>query len=142
MADFAQRIGVSGRSKALRSGELALPRYLEQLEGVFNVREPEVLAFLPEPNRFERLQREAAALQAQYPDPDSRPRLFGLPVGVKDIFHVDGFPTQAGSRLPAERLGGQQARCVGRLRTQGALILGKTVTTEFAYFAPGPTRNP
>jgi Asp-tRNA(Asn)/Glu-tRNA(Gln) amidotransferase A subunit family amidase len=142
MADFAQRVGVSSLTKALRSGELALPRYLEQLEEVFSTREPEVLAFLPEPDRFGRLQREAAALQARYPEPEGRPSLFGLPVGVKDIFHVDGFPTQAGSRLPAERLGGEQARCVGRLRAQGALILGKTVTTEFAYFAPGPTRNP
>jgi Asp-tRNA(Asn)/Glu-tRNA(Gln) amidotransferase A subunit family amidase len=139
MADFAPRVDVSSLTKALRSGELALPRYLEQLEEVFSTREPQVLAFLPEPDRFARLQREAAALQARYPEPEGRPSLFGLPVGVKDIFHVDGFPTQAGSRLPAERLGGEQARCVGRLRAQGALILGKTVTTEFAYFAPGPT---
>ena len=142
MADFAQRVGVSSLTKALRSGDLALPRYLEQLEEVFSTREPEVLAFLPEPRRFERLQKEAAALQARYPAPEGRPSLFGLPVGVKDIFHVDGFPTQAGSRLPAERLGGEESRCVGRLRAQGALILGKTVTTEFAYFAPGRTRNP
>ena len=142
MADFAQRIGVPSLIKMLRSGELALPRYLEQLDEVFSTREPEVLAFLPEPHRFERLHAEAEALLALYPAPEGRPSLFGLPVGVKDIFHVDGFPTQAGSRLPAERLGGEQARCVGRLRVQGALILGKTVTTEFAYFAPGPTRNP
>jgi Asp-tRNA(Asn)/Glu-tRNA(Gln) amidotransferase A subunit family amidase len=44
--------------------------------------------------------------------------------------------------LPAACLAGEQARCVSRLLAQGGLILGKTVTTEFAYFAPGPTRNP
>ena len=142
MAETAPPVGVSSLTTALRSGELSLPRYLEQLQEVFSAREPEVLSFLPEPNRFERLHAEAEALQARYPAPEGRPSLFGLPVGVKDIFHVDGFPTQAGSRLPAERLGGEQARCVSRLRAQGALILGKTVTTEFAYFAPGPTRNP
>jgi Asp-tRNA(Asn)/Glu-tRNA(Gln) amidotransferase A subunit family amidase len=142
VAGTEAKVGSSSLTRTLRSGKLALPRYLEQLEERFNAREPEVLGFLPEPNRFERLRREAQALQARYPDPESRPTLYGLPVGVKDIFHVDGFPTRAGSRLPAERLAGEQARCVSRLRAQGALILGKTITTEFAYFAPGPTRNP
>jgi Asp-tRNA(Asn)/Glu-tRNA(Gln) amidotransferase A subunit family amidase len=68
--------------------------------------------------------------------------LFGVPVGVKDIFHVAGFVTRAGSRLPAELLQGPEAESVARLKAAGVLILGKTVTTEFAYFAPGPTRNP
>ncbi len=63
-------------------------------------------------------------------------------VGVKDIFHVDGFETRAGSRLPPKVLRGPEAPCVTALKKAGALILGKTVTTEFAYFAPGPTRNP
>ncbi len=49
---------------------------------------------------------------------------------------------RAGSKLPAEEFTGIQASSVTRLRDAGALILGKTVTTEFAYFAPGPTRNP
>jgi Asp-tRNA(Asn)/Glu-tRNA(Gln) amidotransferase A subunit family amidase len=63
-------------------------------------------------------------------------------VGIKDIFHVEGFPTQAGSQLPPEVLKGRQAQSVTLLRDAGALIIGKTVSTEFAYFAPGPTRNP
>jgi Asp-tRNA(Asn)/Glu-tRNA(Gln) amidotransferase A subunit family amidase len=63
-------------------------------------------------------------------------------VGVKDIFHVDGFVTRAGSEVPAELLQGTEAESVRRLKAAGALIMGKTVTTEFAYFAPGPTRNP
>ena len=65
-----------------------------------------------------------------------------MAVGVKDIFHVDGFVTQAGSRLPAHELQGNEAESVTRLKDAGALIFGKTVTTEFAYFSPGPTRNP
>ena len=127
---------------ALRSGELSLFAYLDDLEAHFAAREPDVLAFVPENGRFPRLRREAEELYANYPDPDGRPLLFGVPVGVKDIFHVDGFITQAGSKLPAEILQGGEAVSVTAARQAGALIMGKTVTTEFAYFAPGPTRNP
>ena len=115
---------------------------LDRLESLFAEREPEVLAFLPEEGRFERLRREASALEARWPDPERRPPLFGVPVGVKDIFHVDGFETGGGSRLPPEILRGSEAASVTTLREAGALILGKAVSTEFAYFAPGPTRNP
>jgi Asp-tRNA(Asn)/Glu-tRNA(Gln) amidotransferase A subunit family amidase len=127
---------------ALRQGELELKDYLEQLEVQFDAENERIQAFLPEEGRFERLLREAAVLEARYPEPESRPPLFGVPVGVKDIFHVDGFPTRAGSRLPAELLAGPEAESVTLLKQAGALILGKTVTTEFAYFGPGPTRNP
>ncbi len=115
---------------------------LPSLETHFNAREPSVLAFVPEEGRFDRLRREAKALLKRYPDPEKRPPLFGVPIGVKDIFHVDGFITRAGSRVPPAAIQGAEAESVTRLRNAGALILGKTVTTEFAYFAPGPTRNP
>jgi Asp-tRNA(Asn)/Glu-tRNA(Gln) amidotransferase A subunit family amidase len=104
--------------------------------------EPELQTLLPEPNRRERLLREADALLARFPDPAKRPPLFGILVGVKDIFRVDGFVTRCGSALPPELFAGPEAECVTKLRKAGALILGKTVTTEFAYFEPGPTRNP
>ena len=126
----------------LRSGELSLPEYLEHLERRFQEVEADVMSFLPEENRFERLHQEAAALLKKYPQFINRPPLFGVPVGIKDIFHVDGFMTQAGSQLPSEMLQGRQSQAVSILREAGAFILGKTVTTEFAYFAPGPTRNP
>ncbi|MEE9215913.1 MAG: amidase, partial [Anaerolineales bacterium] len=116
--------------------------YFEQLEANFEARESEVQAFLPEEDRFSRLREHYKALEERFPDRESRPSLFGLPVGVKDIFHADGFETHAGSKLPADRLTGQQATSVTQLKDAGALVLGKTVTTEFAYFAPGPTRNP
>ncbi len=128
--------------RALRSEEAALGATLDELAKVFDRREPEVRAFLPEPGRFDRLRREAAALGERFPIVAHRPPLFGLPVAVKDIFHVDGFPTRAGSRVPPELLAGPEAAAVTALKAAGALILGKTVTTEFAYFAPGPTRNP
>lgn len=116
--------------------------YFEQLEVNFDARESEIRAFLPEEHRFSRLRDEYRALEERYPDPEARPPLFGLPVGVKDIFHAEGFETHAGSKLPADRLAGEQASSLTLLKDAGALVLGKTVTTEFAYFAPGPTRNP
>ena len=108
----------------------------------FEAREPSIHAFLPEEGRFDRLREEAHGLGARFPGAGDRPPLFGVLVGVKDIFHVSGWPTRAGSRLPAEALAGPEAESVSRLKAAGALMLGKTVTTEFAHFMPGPTRNP
>lgn len=68
--------------------------------------------------------------------------LAGVPLGVKDIFQVDGFETRAGSALPPEVFAGPEASLVTRLRAAGCLVAGKTVTAEFASVAPGPTRNP
>jgi Asp-tRNA(Asn)/Glu-tRNA(Gln) amidotransferase A subunit family amidase len=129
-------------ARAFRTAELPISDYISQLESYFFSREPSVLAFVPEENRFGRLHTEAEALQAHFPDPENRPPLFGVLVGLKDIIHVGGFSTQAGSRLPAKELQGAEAECATKLKKAGALILGKTVTTEFAFFSPGPTRNP
>jgi len=126
----------------LRTGVFSLPEFLTQLEAHYEEREASIHAFIQEENRFIRLHKDAESLLTRYPDLVSRPRLFGALVGVKDIFHVGGFTTQAGSRLPADVLQGREAESVTRLKEAGALILGKTVTTEFAYFSPGPTRNP
>ncbi|HKJ84546.1 MAG TPA: amidase [Spirochaetia bacterium] len=119
----------------LRAGLAAI---LDRVDSI----EPHVHALLPEPDRRERVLAEMETLLARYPEPASRPPLFGVPVGVKDIFHADGFRTRAGSRLPASLLEGPEASTVSRLLAAGAIIIGKTVTTEFAYFQPGPTRNP
>jgi Asp-tRNA(Asn)/Glu-tRNA(Gln) amidotransferase A subunit family amidase len=126
----------------MRSGQLLLPDFLAQVEARFVEHEPAILALLPEEDRFNRLHEDVDTLALSYPDLIKRPVLFGALVGVKDIFHVEGFVTQAGSRLPSELLQGQEAKSVTKLKEVGALIFGKTVTTEFAYFFPGPTRNP
>lgn len=68
--------------------------------------------------------------------------LHGVPVAVKDIFDTADMPTEFGSALYAGRIPSRDATVVSLLRAAGAVILGKTVTTEFAYFAPGKTRNP
>ena len=126
----------------LRSGHMLLPDFLAQLESRLMQHEPSIESLIPDEKRFDRLYDEAAALVLAYPDLIKRPLMFGAPIGVKDIFHVEGFRTRAGSKLPAELFQGEEARSVYRLLEAGALFFGKTVTTEFAYFSPGPTRNP
>jgi len=68
--------------------------------------------------------------------------LHGLPVGVKDIIDTADLPTENGALMDAGRRPSEDAAIVRRLRAAGAIVLGKTVTTECAHFAPGKTRNP
>jgi len=68
--------------------------------------------------------------------------LNGIPVGVKDIFDTKDMPTEDGTVLHAGRQPTEDATAVALLREAGAIILGKTVTTELAVYAPGKTCNP
>jgi len=128
--------------KKLRWDERALPVMIESLCARLAAIEPLVVAFVTEADRCARLRHQAAELARRWPDPASRPPLYGMTVGVKDIFHVDGFVTRAGSSLPPDLFVGQQAAVVTALQEAGALVVGKTVTAEFAHAEPGPTRNP
>jgi Asp-tRNA(Asn)/Glu-tRNA(Gln) amidotransferase A subunit family amidase len=93
------------------------------------------------------LDRDHALRQAQAAD-DHRKHgkalgpLHGVPVGIKDIFDTGDMPTEMGSPLWAGRTPRGDAAAVARLRAAGAVIMGKTVTTEYAYYQPGKTRNP
>lgn len=68
--------------------------------------------------------------------------LHGLPVGLKDVIDTKGIPTENGTPIDAGRVPAEDAWIVARLRAAGAIILGKTVTTECAFLHPGRTRNP
>ena len=68
--------------------------------------------------------------------------LHGVPVGIKDIIDTTDMPAECGSVLHAGRLPVHDATVVALLRAAGAVIMGKTVTTEFATYSPGKTRNP
>lgn len=129
-------------ASGLRAGQLDLLTYIHEICDCIDAEEPYIQALLPEQDRCDRLIAEAKALQLRFPDPARRPPLYGIPVGVKDVFRVNGFPTQAGSQLPSELFTGSEASCVSTLRSAGALVLGKTISTEFAWVEPGPTRNP
>lgn len=133
---------LAAAARSLRAGETEPNEYIGTLEGRAERFEPRIETLLDEPDRWGRLDREARALEARFDDPAIRPPLFGVPVGVKDIFTVEGFPMNAGSTVPPETVTGPEADSVRALKDAGALVLGRTVTTEFAYFEPGPTRNP
>jgi Asp-tRNA(Asn)/Glu-tRNA(Gln) amidotransferase A subunit family amidase len=85
---------------------------------------------------------QARALDRHKADGGRIGPLHGVPVGIKDIFDTTDYPTECGSPILAGRRPEADAAAVRRLREAGAVIIGKTVTTEFAYFHPGKTRNP
>ena len=68
--------------------------------------------------------------------------LHGVPIGVKDVIDTNDLPTEMGSPIYAGHRPGNDAACVSLLRAAGAIILGKTITCEFAGMTPGATRNP
>lgn len=119
----------------VRGGEWSIADEIDRAWGRVVASDPFVRAMLPEPDRLPRLVRAAAGVRPDAP-------LAGALIAVKDVFNVDELPTRAGSRLLPEEFAGPEASVVTRLRDAGALVLGKNHTTEFAYFAPAPTRNP
>ena len=89
------------------------------------------------------LDPEVARGQAESRDAaPGKGRLHGVPIGIKDIIDTADMPTECGSPIHSGNRPAQDAACVTRLREAGAVILGKTVTTEFATFKPPKTRNP
>jgi Asp-tRNA(Asn)/Glu-tRNA(Gln) amidotransferase A subunit family amidase len=96
---------------------------------------------------FVHLDRDHALAQARALDERRRKGaaigpLHGIPVGIKDIIDTEDYPAECGSPVFAGRRPRRDATLVAKLRSAGAIIIGKTVTTECAYFHPGPTRNP
>jgi Asp-tRNA(Asn)/Glu-tRNA(Gln) amidotransferase A subunit family amidase len=86
---------------------------------------------------------DAALAQARMLDAGPwRGPLHGLPLGVKDLFDTADLPTTYGSDVYAGHRPAADAATVALCREAGAVLAGKTVSTEFAYFHPGPTRNP
>ena len=127
---------------ALQKGEVSLKKLINEVCDRIEAHEPQLQALLPEPERRRRLLQEAEVLEQNHSEFKQRPALYGVLLGVKDIIHADGFSTRAGTCLPAHLFQGPEAGLVTRLRQAGALILGKTVTTEFAHLTPALTTNP
>jgi Asp-tRNA(Asn)/Glu-tRNA(Gln) amidotransferase A subunit family amidase len=106
-----------------------------------------VRALEPKVQAWTFLDEEHALKQARAVDESRRSgealgALHGVPVGLKDIIDTADMPTENGTVLHKGRTPRQDATVVTMLRAAGAVILGKTVTTECAYFSPGKTRNP
>ena len=93
------------------------------------------------------LEEELALKQAREADQLQRKGhplgpLHGIPVGIKDIIDTSGWPTEDGTVLHAGRRPDRDAAVISNLQAAGAVIMGKTVTTELAVYSPGKTRNP
>ncbi len=133
LSAFAAREQITGG--ALRAVELAggcLARIAEHEETV------QAWTRLDESLVIDQAQRLDALRQTGHP----LGPLHGLPVGIKDIIDTRDMPTENGNVLDAGRQPEQDAWIVSRLRAAGAVVMGKTVTTECAYLAPAKTRNP
>ena len=121
-------------------GAISAEEYIRTCLERIAARDPEIRAFI-------HLVPEQAVAAARIRD-DERRRgsplgpLHGVPVAIKDIFDTADFPTENGSPLFAGRRPDRDAAVVAKLRAAGAVILGKTVTTECAFYHPGATRNP
>ncbi|HXD98134.1 MAG TPA: amidase [Candidatus Acidoferrum sp.] len=133
-------LGVREAADRIRRGEVSSVALVEACLSRVRALEPEVLAWA-------HVDADGALAAARERDAEAkagRPRgpLHGVPVGIKDIFDVAGMPTTAGAREFAHTRPTRDSGAVARLRTAGAVILGKTHTTQFAYRDPSPARNP
>lgn len=138
MAD--EPLTITAAAPLIRSGELTPSELLEQCLRRIDVYEPKVQAWVYLDR--ERARRDAAHLTDAVKKGDYRGPLHGIPIGVKDIIDVFDMPTGCGSKLWANSYARRDATVVERLRAAGALILGKTVTTPYAFTDPPKTRNP
>jgi aspartyl-tRNA(Asn)/glutamyl-tRNA(Gln) amidotransferase subunit A len=135
------RLSIAEAGALLAAGEVSA---IELAEATFDrIRETE-----PDVHAYVRVFQDEAFAAAKASDA-SRARgvaggpMDGIPIGVKDLFYATEGPTEAGSRVLEGHTGGFDATAVARLRAAGAVIVGKTVTHEFAYgMNVPPTRNP
>jgi len=129
-------LGAAGLVARLASGDVSAEGLAQACLERAALREPTVRAFARlEP---ERVLEAARALDRA----GARGPLHGLPLGVKDVIDTFDLPTEYGSPIYAGHRPAADAACVALARGHGALVMGKTVTTEFATHAPGPTTNP
>ena len=133
-------LSASDAARAISEGSISSEQLVEACLARIRAAEPQVQA-------WQYLDPEHALAQARARDLDhkeGRPSgsLHGVPVGIKDIIDTTDMPTEDGTVLHAGRAPDDDATVVAMLRAAGAVIMGKTVTTECATFAPGKTRNP
>ena len=133
-------LSASDAARAIRDGAITSEQLVEACLARIREAEPQVQAW-----HF--LDPQHALAQARVRDEQHRAGaaagpLHGVPVGLKDIIDTADMPTEDGTVLHAGRTPARDATVVAMLRAAGAVILGKTVTTECAYYYPGKTRNP
>jgi Asp-tRNA(Asn)/Glu-tRNA(Gln) amidotransferase A subunit family amidase len=135
MANLHQ-LGATDAARKLATREITAQALLADCIGRIREREPTLHAWTH--LAFERAAERARWLDAQ----PSAGLLHGLPIAVKDLFDTFDMPTSYGSPIYAGHRPASDAASVALARAAGAIVVGKTVTTEFATFHPGPTCNP
>jgi Asp-tRNA(Asn)/Glu-tRNA(Gln) amidotransferase A subunit family amidase len=133
-------LSASEAARLIREGVISAEQLVEACVERVREADPQIQAWAYFDHDYALTQARAAdALRLE-----GRPTgpLHGVPVGIKDIFDTADMPTEYGSVLYAGRTPSRDAAVVALLRAAGAVIMGKTVSTEFAYFSPGKTRNP
>jgi Asp-tRNA(Asn)/Glu-tRNA(Gln) amidotransferase A subunit family amidase len=127
-------------AREIREGRLTSEELVQSCLERIRSLEPKVQAwqFLDEEHAL----AQARALDERKRSGEPIGPLHGVPVGIKDIIDTADMPTENGTVLHKGRTPREDAAVVRMLRAAGAVILGKTVTTECAYFNPGKTRNP
>ena len=133
-------LGAVEAARRIREGEISAEQLTQACLDRIAQLEPQVQAwaFLDSEHALKQARAADEALSAGRP----LGALHGIPVGIKDIFDTHDMPTENGTVLHAGRRPSVDAHVVSSLREAGAIILGKTVTTELAVYGPGKTRNP
>lgn len=134
------RLTISAANEAIRKGELTPVDLVKHCLERIDRYESKVRAWVLIDR--EGALAEAEKLTAELKNGAYRGPLHGIPIGVKDIIDVAGWPTAAGSKVWANSIARDDAAVIWKLRTAGAILLGKTVTTAYASFDPPVTRNP
>ncbi|MCY4641070.1 MAG: amidase [Chloroflexi bacterium] len=131
------RLTASEAARAIATGELRSETLVRACLERIRSRDAEIRAWV-------HLDEELALVMARARDaqPEGRGPLHGVPVGIKDIIDTEELPSERGSVIHRGRRPGRDAAATAMLRAAGAVILGKTVTTEFACGGAGATRNP
>jgi len=125
---------------AFRTGEDSPRDFLERCIGVIEDREPSIGAFVA--TNLDAARKAADEASERWKSGSQLSAIDGMPVGIKDIMETADMGTEQGSPLFTGWQGGRDCAAVVALRQAGAVIVGKTVTTEFAATHPGGTRNP
>ncbi len=130
------RLSATQAARAIARGDIRSSALVQSCLDRIAARDAEV-------NAWAYLDPDHALAQAHARDQQpARGCLHGVPVAIKDIIDTADMPTAYGAAACRGHQPQQDAACVRLLRQAGAVIMGKTVTTEFAYYAPGPTANP
>jgi Asp-tRNA(Asn)/Glu-tRNA(Gln) amidotransferase A subunit family amidase len=124
----------------IAAGKIKAQEYVSACFHQINRLEPKIHAWVQLNQKY--VLEQAQVIDKKIQNGDAVGKLAGIPVGIKDIFNTFDFPTEMGSSIWKNFTPGNDARVVFRLRQEGAVIPGKTVTAEFAVHTPGPTHNP